>query len=232
MKFLAVIVSLLWGVLPVQAQEKAPICTDSPTISRSSHVVGKGVVVLEANFNSTSTRDGQPSVQSLPLVLHAGVSENLELRLETNSLTWQGSNRGLADLALGFRYEFQPNWGIVGLVTLPTGSPDFRAAAAVPFVSLNHDQPLSDEDGLLFNLGVSWLPNAQTQGLATVVYSRTVGEDVSWFLETALIGSELRMDTGIQVWTSADFVVNLAVLRGLSCGGQDWGGTIGFGTRY
>lgn len=225
-------ISVVLAVLPVQAQEPAPISTDSPTISRSSHVVGKGVVVLEANYNITSTRDGQPSVQSLPLVLHAGVSDQFELRLETNSLTWQGSQRGLADVALGFRYEFQPNWGIVGLVTLPSGSADFRTAAAVPFVSFNHDQPLSEEDGLLFNLGVSWLPNAQTQGLATVVYSRMVGEDVSWFLETALVGSEVRLDTGVQVWTSADFVVNLAVLHGLSGGGQDWGGTIGFGTRY
>ena len=209
-----------------------PVNTDSPTISRSSHAVGEGVVVIEANYNYTSSRDGSSPVHSLPIVVHGGLTDNFELRLESNGLTWQGSQRGLADVALGFRYEFEPNWGIVGLVTVPSGSPDLRTSRAVPFVSLNHDQPLSQEDGLLFNAGVTFLANGTAQGLGTIVYSRRVGEDMSWFLETALIGSQVRADTGLQIWLQEDFVINLAALRGLSRGGQDWGGTLGFGTRF
>ncbi len=218
----------LWGALSIPSAAADPVTTDSPTISRSSHAVGQGVVVLEANYNYSSS----PSVHSLPILVHAGLTENFEVRLETNSLTWQGSQRGLADVALGFRYEFEPNWGIVGLVTLPSGAADFRTSRAVPFVSLNHDQPLSDVDGLLFNAGASLLPDGSTQGLGTIVYSRMVREDVSWFLESALIGSEVRVDTGVQVWLQEDFVVNLALLRGLSGSGQEWGGTLGFGSRF
>jgi len=103
----ATLASALFLLFPAWSEEKAPISTDSPTISRSSQVVGKGVVVIEANY--TSTRDGNPSIHYLPLVLHA----DFELRPETNSLTRQGATRGLADVARGFRYEFEPNGGIV-----------------------------------------------------------------------------------------------------------------------
>lgn len=215
-----------------QAEERPPIITDSPTISRSSHAVGQGVTVLEVNYNYTSTKDGANPVHSLPIVLHHGVSENLELRLETNSLTWQGDQRGLADLNLGFRYEFEPNWAVVGLVSVPSGAAPFRNQNAVPFVSLNHDQPLGEDDALLFNLGLTFLPNSNAQGLATVVYSRTINENLSWFVETALVGKDTRVDTGVQIYLDSEFVINLAVLRGLSSSGQNWGGTVGFGSRF
>jgi len=49
----------------------------------------------------------------------------------------------------------------------------------VPFVSLNHDQPLREDDGLLFNLRINVLANGKPQGLGlgTVVYSRMGQED-------------------------------------------------------
>jgi hypothetical protein len=215
-----------------EAPERPPICTDNPTISRSSHAVGDGVTVLEFNYNYTSTRDGNDPAHTMPIVLHHGLTENFELRLETNSLTWQGNNRGLADVNLGFRYEFEPNWAVVGLISLPSGGPAFRSQNAVPFVSLNHDQPLGEDDAMLFNLGATFLPNGNTQGLATMVYSRTINEDLSWFVETALVGKDTRVDTGVQIYLNSEFVINLAVLRGLSSTGQDWGGTIGFGSRF
>ncbi len=226
---------LLLVVVSAAAQEpipsRTPIVTDNPTISRSSHAVGRGVVVLEANYAYASTKDGNPPVTSLPFILHVGVTDDLELRAESNGPLWQAEKRGFADLALGFRYEFVPDWAIVGLVTIPTGTPGFRAAYATPFVSINHDQPLSDVDALLFNVGATFVPHGTTQAFGTMVYSRTVTENVSWFLEGAVVGNDTRVDTGLQIFLDEDFVINLAVLRGLG-NGQDWGGTAGFGARF
>ena len=105
---------LLLVVVSAAAQEpipsRTPIVTDNPTISRSSHAVGRGVVVLEANYAYASTKDGNPPVTSLPFILHVGVTDDLELRAESNGPLWQAEKRGFADLALGFRYEFVPDW--------------------------------------------------------------------------------------------------------------------------
>lgn len=210
----------------------SPVSTDAPTISRSSHVVGDGVTVLETSYTYTSTRNGSPPSTSLPLTLRHGVSDNLEIRLETNGYTWQGQNHGFSDVALGFKYEFVPDWAVVGLATFPTGAQPFRTPSTSPFVSIAHDQQLGELDGLLFNAGATFLPNGTTQALGTIAYSRMCTSDISWFMEGAVVGADMRVDTGLQIWVDPNFVVNLAVLRGLSGGGQDWGGTVGFGARF
>jgi hypothetical protein len=42
---------------------------------------------------------------------------------------------------------------------------------------------------------------------------------------------ETTLDGGLSIFMTDDFVVNLAVFRGLSNTGLNWGGTVGFGAR-
>ena len=215
-----------------EAEGPQPVSTDGPTISRSSHVVGRGEVVFEANYSFCSTRDGNANLHTTPLILRHGVSDEIELRLESNGLCWQDIDRGYADVGLGVRYEFEPSWAVDVILMVPVGSSAFRSEGVVPFVGLAHDQTLGELDSLGFNAGLTFKSGGQTESIFTMVYSRMVSEDVSWFGEIAVIGADVRVDTGLQIWTSPNFVINLAVLRGLSGGGQDWGGSVGFGARF
>lgn len=94
------------GVALAQAEE--PINPDRPGIADGSKVVGHGRLQIEVGAQRESRRIEGISDRRVmaPLLLRAGIGQNWEFRLETNSYVFQRSGGGLrqeggAPVALG-----------------------------------------------------------------------------------------------------------------------------------
>jgi hypothetical protein len=126
-----------------------PIDPDRPDLTTSAKVVGTGRLQLESGFIYEQARvGGEPIDKQLTLqaTLRAGITEALELSLETEPYSWNWSggddDQGSGDYTLGSKYRvFAPAPGSDGpllavrsYVKLPTasepigsGRPDFGA---------------------------------------------------------------------------------------------------------
>ena len=255
------LVFLLLLSLAAGAQE-GRINTDNPSISTSSYTVGQGVVQWEDSFDYASGKtaprairrrisgdegeeDAENDLYSLPQLFRIGLTDNVELRLGTGGLSFQGPRQGLDDLNVGAKWNFYNDGelalGVTATAYLPTGTPGFRSPVILPDAVFSLDYNLNDDNSVGFNLGggLGYDDGVPfVQGLVTFDYMHDFGEDVSGYVELAFDGPgtfggplETTVDAGLSFYMTDDFVVNLAVFRGLSSTGVDWGGTFGFGAR-
>jgi hypothetical protein len=160
------IVRILLAALPaalacsaVEAQERTPertrenlgpIATDRPDFVESSQVVGEGRVHIETSFLGERERseEGRERSTSMPTLLRIGLSESLELRIESDGRTVRhstgqaagerGTTAGYADTAAGLLWhaaDARGTWPSVGVLVsaeLPTGSKRFRGEGLRP----------------------------------------------------------------------------------------------------
>ncbi len=91
------------------------IATDRPDVVESSEVVGKGRFQIETSFAAEREAKNSPRTRtySTPTLLRIGVSENVELRMETDGLmrmsTWDADEKttkeGINDIAFGLKWH-------------------------------------------------------------------------------------------------------------------------------
>lgn len=144
----------LLACLPAQAQQQSqdeePLNTDRPDFVETSKVVGKGRVQVETSFLSERERSSEERQRtySMPTMLRVGVSEALELRIESDGRVVQhtrdkasgerSTTAGYADSSLGVLWHVQdgegkrPSLGVVAGATLPTGSNSLRGKGLRP----------------------------------------------------------------------------------------------------
>lgn len=134
-----------------QAEEvqEGVIMTDRPDVVESSYTVGKGRFQIEAGFGIATdkhTPGTKETAQFIPTLLRYGVSENLEIRLETDNYQKIKSEiaggttsvDGMTDIALGVKWHSQdqkgvmPSVGWLAHVDLPTGATAFKGRGARP----------------------------------------------------------------------------------------------------
>lgn len=239
------ILTILTGP-PAAAEE--PLVTDRPDVAESAVTVGSGRVQLETGVLFQRFRDGSADQVVTPTLLRVGTGPDTELRLESDGLTFQGPDRGVSDVALGFKLNLSDSDGVAtGLlfdVLLPTGSRAFRGASAEPAARFLLDADLSEEWGLGFNAGVI-LPedpagNRFLQGAFALSLGRSLSEEVRVYGEVFGAGPDaapggpvlLGADTGITWLLNPDLQLDASFLRGLSSGGLDWGVSAGVSARF
>jgi hypothetical protein len=136
-----------------QAAEEA-ITTDRPDFVESSDVVGKGRFQLETSlaFERSSRQAVRTRSQATPTLLRLGVSDNLELRLESDGALRQRTDQagasstdsGYGDLSIGAKWHMQEGDeatgkpGIAWLLhlDLDTGTRAFRGQGQRPSLRL------------------------------------------------------------------------------------------------
>lgn len=255
---------LLLGLLLSLAAcaQEGRINTDNPSISTSSYTVGRGVVQWEASFDYSSGKtapranrrrlgtddsedESESDLYSLPQLFRIGLADDVELRVGSGGLAFQGRRRGLDDLGVGFKWKFYDEdglaMGVTASTSIPSGTGAFRTPAFLPGAVLSVDYELDDGNAVGCNLGAALGLDDNVpfgQGLVTFDYVHNFGEDVSGYVEVAFDGPgtvlgplETTVDAGLSFFMTDDFVVNLAVFRGLSNTGADWGASLGFGAR-
>ncbi len=130
----------------VSATAGQGLITDRPDFTESGVVVPVGTIQLEAGATiesfSASGGGGADHLTIGEALLRWGVMQRLEARLEIpnyNRVSFgEGSNSfsidGFGDTSLGVKYQIGPfgddqsiDFGVIGMVSLPTGSADFTS---------------------------------------------------------------------------------------------------------
>ncbi|WP_426115997.1 transporter [Massilia sp. PWRC2] len=152
------------------AADDDTIVTDRPDFVESSAVVGKGRVQFETSVAAERTRrDGlDHRATSTPSLLRLGVSDSVELRIETEGRLhdWtrgaaSDDTRGMADSSLGVKWHVRdggtggaegsaPALGVLLHADLTSGARAVRAAGVRPSLRGVAEWELADE----FSVGV------------------------------------------------------------------------------
>ncbi|MEO8382957.1 MAG: transporter [Acidobacteriota bacterium] len=173
---------------PLRAQEA--IAADRPGFADGSSIVGKGIFQVEVGANLDQ---GDDTVLSLPTLFRWGLSDALELRIESDVLSLTGGDAEIAPLAAGFKWRFRDGevpLSLLASVGLPSGEGSSRSEGFETEVRVVSDIDLGN--------GFSFTPNAGVAvaegGPFTAVVAATVGKEVGAF--GPFLDVELRAGDG------------------------------------
>lgn len=224
----------------------ATIRVDRPSFANSSNVVGNGVHSLESGVLVTTNRDDPFALTQTPLLYRVGLNHELEFRLATSGLNIKGGDTGWGDLTPGFKWNFHADdslsASLVGGLTVPVGSQNFRPPSVNPFLSFAIDVPVGPVTGLLFNLGASAPGDDRErvlQPFATAGVAQTLSDKWGMYIEGAVFGpgapGATTTTAGDVVFTYLvhdDMQLDAAFFKGFSSSGLDWAATLGLSHRW
>jgi hypothetical protein len=230
---------LLAGVFAVPAAQADDdtINPDRPNVANSSQVVGNHRVQLETGVQWDRQRDADAHVRTLttPTLLRLGVSDALELRVETDGRTIEHASdplagthtvsAGWADLSAGVKWHVadqdgvRPSIGLIAEVALPTGSARLRGSGFRPAVELpvewdlGHDWSLGVMPGVVRDSDV-------TYGVFAASVGKAFNERLHGFAEVAAPqighGTQAQVDAGVSWLVSRDCQLDAMVVHGVN----------------
>jgi len=234
--------------------------TDRPDYVESSDVVGRGRFQIETSIAWERDRSdgGEERTWSTPTLLRLGVSQDVELRLETEG--WQqrhtsedgvsDTQSGTGDLSAGVKWHMADGEGAMpSLATLlhldfPAGEHEFNGHGLRPSLRLVAEWEFADGWGLGLMPGV--ISNTDDAGdrftgwSFGAVLGKEVTEGVRLFGEFAGEqfaaqrhgGNVMTFDLGAGWVFAPDMQLDFAMSRGLSDATPDWAATVGFSVRF
>jgi hypothetical protein len=238
------------------------IATDRPDFVESGSVVGKGVFQIETSAALERDRweRSTPSVWTTPTLFRLGVSERVELRLETEGFVRQRidggrgitTENGFANSAFGLKWQMSEGDDANGKAALAwlahleanSGSAAFRGSGAVPSLRLVAEWGLPGDAAFGLMPGLAWQKEdagaRYWSGILAATYSRPLGASLRGFVELA--GRQLRserrggnqatFDIGITYALDKDTQLDAAVNLGLTRFTPDALITVGFSKRF
>lgn len=187
---------------------------------------------------------------AVPYLFRIGTSDDFELRFSGDLVQVQGPELGISDLTVGFKWRLLDDpegwsFAIMGNVEAPTGSGSFRGVAFAPGLTLITDRPLGEDTSLVLNASAT-LDREDVNGpsyidwFAGACVTQQLTDEWSGYLELSTLGPDQATngvfqtiaDAGLSWTINKDFVFNMAVFRGLSNTGANWGGYVGYGAKF
>lgn len=258
---LLVLAALCASAASAQAAEEA-IATDRPDFVESSDVVGKGRFQIETSvaYERDESEGVRTRLYATPTLLRIGVSEDIELRFETDGALrlrtleagGETKERGYADLSIGAKWhmvdgdEATGKPGIAWLlhVDADSGSRAFRGQGWRPSLRMvaEWDLPQGFSAGVMPGVykdrgddGKSY-----TGGIFAVVVGKSLTEKLRGFVEwsgqalttTRHGGSVVTGDVGLAYLLSNSVQVDTAASWGLNKTSPDFGWTVGLSVRF
>jgi hypothetical protein len=239
------------------AAESERIQTDRPSFSNSTSTVQPGAVQIETgvDYSRTST-GGSPAERQLTLdvTVRAGLTERLELRLESDALVvtrGPEDDTGIGDLFLEAKYRFfdareacwWPSLGVLPFVKLPiahaphgTNVPDFGLIGLASFT-------LPWRLSLDANFGVGGTAQRPSgyiaQGLVSAALGRDLGERWSTYVEVFYLSAaqrggraQVNFDAGVQFFPLPQLALDAAVQASLAGSAPDYLLRAGLSVRF
>jgi Putative MetA-pathway of phenol degradation len=236
-----------------------PIDPDRPDLTTSAKVVGIGRLQLESGFEYDQARvGGSPIDKRLTLLstLRAGITETLELSLETEPYAWRWSggddDSGSGDYTLGSKYRlFAPAAGsgapllaLRSYVKLPTasepigtGRPDF---GALLLMTLGLPWHLSlDANAGVAAIGATrpngFIPQGIVSGSLSWSVTRQLSTITELFFTTKADRNEhasLLTTVAIMYQITPDLAVDIGARSALVGPGPDWSVLGGLSVRF
>ncbi len=244
----------LTTLTPLPAQADA-LSTDRPDFVESSNVVGAGRLQIETGISFE--RDHGQRLRSTPLLLRIGVSDALELRLETDGAlrsSGDGAPRqsGYADVSPGLKWHLHdgdddsatPALALLAHVDVDSGSSAFRGQGLRPSLRGVAEWELPADTSVGVMAGLLWDRNDSGRRFASGILAVTVGKSFSprWrgFIELAGQqiasrrngGHVVTFDTGLTWLLNDSLQLDLAVSRGISHAAPDWQWGLGVSLRF
>lgn len=154
--------------------EALPFNPDRPGFADSTGVAPKGHVITEGGATFFAPAK-QERVTVPDLLVRMGLTERLEARLllpTYNRATFDSSDTvtGFGDAGIGAKFAFEAGpmaFGLVGTLTLPTGSDNYTADTVNGVLGLNFGTPLNDRMSLGGVVGVDLTKNGDDRVLGT-----------------------------------------------------------------
>jgi hypothetical protein len=234
------------GAHPAYAEDT--IATDRPDFVESSNVVGKGRVQIETSV--AQDRESGARTFSTPVLLRLGVSDTLELRIETDgrlraSADGMATQRGYGDASLGVKWHLRdqdgalPSTAVLLHTDLTSGSAAFRAPGPRPSFRVAAEWELAD--GMSFGVmpGVATDREAgprRTTAILAAVLGKEWTDRLRSFVELAAPriararngGTVATFDIGAAYMLTDRCQVDAALSRGLNRNTADLSWTVGF----
>lgn len=249
---------------PLAAHAAEPISTDRPDFVESSDVVGAGRIQIETGFSSERNHaEGIRSrTRSTPTLVRLGVSDNLELRIETDGYMRsqerdQASGltqrqRGFADASLGLKWHVRdgdeasgtPGIAWLAHLDMDSGSRAFRGQGIRPSLRAVAEWDLPHDFSIGVMPGVVADRRADGKRYAAGILAVTLGKawTPAWrtFVEIAGQqlasrrngGSVVTFDTGVTYLVNDAMQLDFAVSRGLNSTSPDWQWGMGVSFRF
>lgn len=241
------------------AHAEEPISTDRPDFVESSNTVGKGRGQIEASvfLERDKSSDSRRTTWSTPTLFRLGVSEDWEVRLESdgriNELLESAGERttqqGWAGTSLGVKWHMQDNAGMApNLAWLlhidqTNGSAAFHSEGIRPSLRAVMEWELPDNwsFGLMPGLAGEKAENQRyTAGILGIVLGKELSESTRVLAELALPhiadskhgGTQAYLNFAAAWLLSNDIQLDLSVQRGLNDRTADWGSGLGLSVRF
>jgi hypothetical protein len=240
------------------------IVTDRPDFVESSLTVGKGRFQIETSVGMETDKSDGTKTRTLttPTLFRYGVSENWELRLETDGAIHQRTTdqangetlqaNGAADVELGLKWHVLdsregtvvPSVALLFHYGLNSGSTAFRSPSNVPSIRATMEWELPHEMGLGIMTGLARQEDADasryTEGILGIVLGKNWTPTFRTFVEVAgsslksktYGGSQITWDTGMN-WAFTKYSqLDAAVFLGANGYTPDLAFTIGYSTKF
>jgi len=235
MKTLSIVVLLMFVVSSAQAQQE-PIVADRPGFADGASVVGKAVAQLEIGVAADRADESQIT---LPTLIRFGMTDALELRLESHVAGLSDGSSSFAPFAMGFKMRVREGaipLAVLASVQPPSGEGSLRTREFEGAVRLVSDVDLGNDFALTPNVGVAlvegegasaiFAASVEKGGLSFtpfVDFEASVGDD----------GTSMIVDAGL-AWLSGNDT-QLDVSGGFGVTGDaypDWFIAAGFSRRF
>ena len=240
-------IAALFSLLQSGAFAAEAISTDRPDFVESSDVVGAGRFQIE--FGLQSEHDTANSIKTktrtTPTLLRFGLSDSLELRVETDGRTssrvqdttgLQTRERGWADASIGLKWHMadgDESKGLPGMAWLvhldgDTGSASFRGQGWRPSLRFVAEWDLPNDMSIGVMPGVAASTNANGKRFAAGILAVTVGKawTPAWRSYVELAGQQIAsaanggsvvtFDTGLTYLVNDSLQLDLSLARGLT----------------
>jgi hypothetical protein len=249
---------------PLAAQAEEPISTDRPDFVESSDVVGAGRVQIETGFSrERNDADGIRSrTRSTPTLVRLGVSENLELRVETDGYMRSKTrdqatgltqnDRGFADASLGVKWHMRdgdeasgtPGMALLAHLDVDSGSRPFRGQGVRPSLRFVAEWELPNDFSVGVMPGIYADRREDGKRFAGGIFAVTVGKALTsslrGFVEIAGQqltsrrngGSVVTFDTGVTYLVNNSMQLDFSISRGLNSTSPDFQWGVGFSYRF
>jgi len=254
---------LLAGVLalPAARADDDTINPDRPDVAESSQVVGAHRVQLEAGLQWDRQRDPDAHVRTLttPAMLRIGLSDALELRLETEGRTIEHASdpvtgvhtvdAGWAESTASVKWHIagqdgmRPSVGLIAGVALPTGSKSLRGTGLRPSLFVPAEWDLGGDWSLAVMPGVGRDSDDAgahyAYGVLAAALGKAFSERLHGFAELAAPriarathgGTQTVLDAGVTWLVNRDCMLDVMVVHGLNRNTPDLSLAFGISVR-
>lgn len=188
-------------LVPVLAgAQDATIVADRPGLADGSTTVPRGVAQLETGVTADG---GDEEHLTLPTLLRYGITDRLELRIDSDVVGWTSGDADVAPVSAGFKLRLRDGalpLSLIASVQPPSGGGSLRSSAFESEARLVSDIELAEGLSLTPNVGVAVVEGDGAAAIFAMTLERELGSALPFVdFETTIMdgGTSMIADAGV-----------------------------------